>query len=435
MRVSGPLAGMVLRSLFTASEDPLACPRRLVFGRIGADNEIIDRGLAVFMAAPNSFTGEDTAEFQIHGSPLIVQELLRSIYALGVLPAQPGEFTKRAFLNGKLDLAQAEAVADLVSAADASMLRLAREQLEGRLSGIVEALAEPLRELLSEIEATLDFPDEEIDGLDRGRSAQAVDSAAGEIDKLLATWTYGQRVREGFRVWLCGLPNAGKSSLFNALLGSRRAIVTAVPGTTRDIIEESVEFEGCRFVLCDSAGIRETGEEVEKIGVELARSRADWADLVLLVVAHSEESGHWKDLLPFLSTRGCQVWFVGNKVDLCAEAGREREEKEIQRTFYLSAQTGQGVLELRRALLDSFFAGAPLAMENSVVLVSERHRDCLVKAAEMLALAKSALATGAGAELVSADLRGALLALEELVGRTFQEDILGRIFSKFCIGK
>jgi tRNA modification GTPase len=296
IRVSGPRTRLALHALFRGKKDPVKAPRTMVFGDVVdfKSGATIDKGLAVFMPSPASFTGEDVAEFQFHGSPVLVQQILRSLYAYGILPASAGEFTKRAFLNGKLDLAQAEAIADVINAKGEEELRFAGEQLKGRLSQAVSGIGEPLRDALAELEASIDFPEEDIEPDRVEDIAARAEVARAKVSHLLSTYSFGALVKEGVRVLLCGAPNAGKSSLLNLILGKKRAIVSPISGTTRDLIEEEASLAGQKFVFCDSAGIRDTADEIEKIGVELAKERIPWADLVLLVVDASDTTGEWR---------------------------------------------------------------------------------------------------------------------------------------------
>ncbi|MCO6431048.1 MAG: tRNA uridine-5-carboxymethylaminomethyl(34) synthesis GTPase MnmE [Deltaproteobacteria bacterium] len=438
VRISGPATKKALRNLFRGKKDPVANPRLLVFGDLVdfKSGDIIDQALAVYMPAPFSYTGEDVGEFQFHGSPLLVQKILRSLFASGVLPAEPGEFTKRAFLNGKLDLVQAEAIADLINASSENALKIAGEQLEGRFSSSINSIGEPLRDTLAELEASIDFPEEDIDEVKLSNTKHVIAKTISEIDALLQSYSFGQVVKEGFRVLLCGPPNAGKSSILNRILGRERAIVTEVSGTTRDLIEESATLGGYNFIFCDSAGIRETSDSVEKIGIELALDRLEWADLVILVADASDEARQWEHVLPLLKGAAKKIWMVTNKIDLNPSAIGSIfcDSSTCQQNFYISARTLAGFESLTQALIDEVAHSLPSQSEASSVVTNERHRSLLSRARASLQRALE----GCGnqpLELVSIDIRTALTSLEEIVGKTYTEDILGRIFSKFCIGK
>ncbi len=439
VRVSGPETRAVLKGLFRGKHDPVSQPRKLIFGDLldYKTGHVIDHSLAVYMPGPNSFTGEDIGEFQFHGSPLVVQKLLRSLFAFGVVPAEPGEFTKRAFLNGKMDLAQAEAICDLINASSDQALKIAGEQLEGRFSRTVAAVGEPLRDIVAELEASLDFPEEGIEPQSLHTLKERCRGALHKVNELLATYSFGHIVRDGFRVLLCGKPNAGKSSLLNLLLGKERAIVTEVSGTTRDLIEEEALIHGFRFIFCDSAGLRDTEDKVEKIGVELAKEKIAWADLVLFVVDASDASSEWRDIVKSLRGRAKKIWMVTNKIDLNpnAFASYYCESDTCEQNFYLSVKTKDGFDALSDALLDEAKHSSPDQGEATVIVTNERHRNCLYQAQEALTQATQAIEQESPPEIVSAEVRRALKSLEEIVGATYTEDILGRIFSKFCIGK
>ncbi len=437
VRVSGPKTRTALRALFRGKKNPSDEPRKLMYGELidYQNDAVIDTCMAVFMPGPHSFTGEDIGEFQFHGSPILVEKVLRSLFAFGVTPAEPGEFTKRAFLNGKLDLVQAEAIADLIAATSEKALTLASEQLTGKFSTAVEEIGEPLRDVLAEVEASIDFPEEDIEPEKLSSLTLKIKDSQDKLSHLLGTYSYGSVIREGYRVLLCGRPNAGKSSILNLLLGRQRAIVTEVSGTTRDLIEEEVIISGYKFVFCDSAGITDTNDTVEKIGVKLARSRLPWADLVLFIADATDEKGDWKLLLEELRGKAKKIWMITNKIDLNAGAIGTFfcDSKTCQQNFYISAKTRSGVETVVDALGEDVAVQLGGGVEANAVVTNERHKSCLMKAHSALGVILSQ--KNLPLEIVSAEIRVALSALEELVGKTKTEDILGRIFSKFCIGK
>ncbi len=439
IRVSGPQSETALRALFRAKRSPVDHPREMVFGHLldyktGTD---IDHALAVYMPGPHSYTGEDVAEFQFHGSPLLVQKMLRSLFAFGALPAEPGEFTKRAFLNGKLDLIQAEAIADLIHATSEQSLKIAGEHLKGRFSGAVAQIGEPLRDVLAEIESSIDFPDEGVPSANMEHALSVTTQAKAAIELLLRTYSFGQVVRDGFRVLLCGRPNVGKSSLLNIFLGHSRAIVTEIPGTTRDLIEESVTIAGFKFVFCDSAGISKSEDKIEQIGVELAKERVPWADVILFVVDGADTEGAYHEVLDYLRGKARKIWMVVNKIDLNPKAFSTFfcDSDTCAQNFYLSATTGDGVPPLLAALVDEVKSRIVDNAQSSQVVTNERQRTCLIRSREALDRVEGAMQQRLPPEIVCAELRSSLNALEEVVGKTYNEDILGRIFSKFCIGK
>lgn len=437
VRVSGPKTRTALRALFRGKKNPSDEPRKLLYGQLidYQNDAVIDNCMAVYMPGPNSFTGEDIGEFQFHGSPILVEKVLRSLFAFGVTAAEPGEFTKRAFLNGKMDLVQAEAIADLIAATSEKALKLASEQLKGKFSQAVEEIGEPLRDILAEVEAAIDFPEEDIEPETQKNLVSKIQVAQNKVADLLKTYSYGSAVREGYRVLLCGKPNAGKSSILNLLVGKPRAIVTDISGTTRDLIEEEVTLSGYKFVFCDSAGITDSEDTVEKIGVELARAKLPWADLVLYIADATDDEGHWKVLLDELRGEAKKIWMITNKIDLNANAIGTFfcDSQTCQQNFYLSAKTQSGVETLVDALVEEVATHLGGGVEANAVITNERHKSCLTKAYEAFGVILSQ--KNLPLEILSAEIRVALSALEELVGKTKTEDILGRIFSKFCIGK
>jgi tRNA modification GTPase len=373
---------------------------------------------------------------QLHGSPLIAQAVLRALFSLGVVPAEPGEFTRRAFLNGKIDLVQAEAVADLIAATSERALRLAEEQLGGRLSEALETIGEPLRNALAELEALIDFSDEDIAPASLGEIRQMITDAREHAIRLIDSYNFGNVVKEGFRVLIAGLPNVGKSSLLNLLLARERAIVTPISGTTRDLIEEETTIGGYRFVVCDSAGITETNDPVERIGVALARERLGWADLVLYVVGADTPPETWRPLLESIRPSAPRVWLLVNKVDLVSPTPPpSTTEAGCELVIHLSAKTRVGFDALTTALITAVESRRGQGSESGVAITNERQRRCLDEACTALTRAVDGLAAHMPIEIVSADVRTAIAALAEIVGQTYTEDILGRIFARFCIGK
>lgn len=441
VRVSGPQARTVFKALFRSKRDPVADPRRLAYGDLldYKTGDVIDHSMAVYMPGPFSFTGEDIAEFQFHGSPLLVQKVLRSLFAFGISPAEPGEFTRRAFLNGKMDLVQAEAIADLINATSEQALKIAGEHLNGRFSAALAEIGEPLRNLLAECEAGIDFPEEDIETSAPSALLPPIREAQKKLALLLESYSYGAVVKEGFRVLLCGQPNVGKSSILNLLLGKDRAIVSDISGTTRDLIEEQATFGGYRFVFCDSAGLGTPSDKVEQIGIELARERVTWADLVLFVVDSSDKSGAWEETIKELRGRAKKIWMITNKIDLNPNAIGSFfcDSSTCAQNFYLSAKTRDGLQNLIDALVEEVTTNLSQNQQadTSQIVTNERQRNCLWHAQEALVRCETAVNESLPAEIVSAELRLALAALEEIVGKTYTEDILGRIFSKFCIGK
>lgn len=439
VRISGPNTKLALRSLFRSKQSPVDKPRTLIYGEL-IDyklNSVIDHALAVFMPNPLSFTGEDVGEFQFHGSPLLVEKVLRSLYAFGIVPAEPGEFSKRAFLNGKIDLAQAEAIADLINASNERALKLASEQLHGRLSKAIEEIGEPLRDVLAEIEARIDFPEEEIEPETISALKLKLEKCREEVSALLESYSYGHTLKEGYRVLLCGAPNAGKSSILNLLLGKDRVIVSEISGTTRDIIEEEAILSNYKFVFCDSAGIRETDDVVEKMGIELALDKIGWADLVVLVTDASDKSQSWQKVLDYLRGKAKEIWMLVNKIDIAPEAIGTIycDSSTCSQNFYISAITRDGIEAFVQALVDQVKSSSPAQSESNNIITNERHRNCLENAAKHLDSALRNIEAKQYNEIISADARNALNSLQEIVGITYTEDILGRIFSKFCIGK
>ncbi len=433
IRVSGPGALEVALRRFSV-KGPVE-ERRLVYGSILDSNGArLDVGFLVYMPSPRSYTGEDVVELHCHGGPLLLRQALSSIVSSGARPAGPGEFTRRAFLNGKLDLAQAEAVIDLIRARSSLSLSSARGRLEGGLSRRVSAIKAPVVELLAHIEAELDFSEEEIDALSNEAVSSTLSSASSAVEKLLATFNEGRALREGLGVLILGRPNAGKSSLLNVLLEEERAIVTAAPGTTRDLIEETVDVRGIPVRLMDTAGLRESADEAEAIGVAKAKGKVDEAGLIVYVVDLTADFVEDAEILSGLPSGKTVI--AANKADI--GSGRLDEAKAAfagADLVPLSARSGEGIDDLKDLIFRKATSGASMEAPVGELLASVRHRDCLVKCLESLEAAMHTAAEGLPRELSAADIRAAVASLGEITGETTSEDILDIIFSSFCIGK
>lgn len=425
VRVSGAGLSGFARAL--TGRDPL--PRRATLRDfVAADGSTLDRGFLLFFPAPNSFTGEDVLELQGHGGPVVMQMLLARCIELGARVAAPGEFSQRAFLNDKLDLVQAEAVADLIEAETAAAARSALRSLSGEFSGEVHALVERLVDLRMRVESTLDFPEEEIDVMGEGEVVQSLVALRADLEALLGRARAGSMLRSGLHLVLAGLPNVGKSSLLNRLAGEERAIVTEVAGTTRDVLRETIQLEGIPMHVIDTAGLRETEDPVERIGVARAWREIERADVVLqLIDARNGETAGDREIAASLPA-GVERILVENKCDL-AGLGAERSERDGLVSLRLSAMTGEGIGLLHDELLR--VAGWRGHGED-VVLARERHLEALAIASEKSALAVRRIGE---IELCAEELRLAQEALSRITGEFSADDLLGEIFSRFCIGK
>ena len=427
VRLSGPRALEIAEAI--AGRRP--APRQAAF-RVFRDaaGEPIDEGLLLCFPAPHSFTGEDVAELQGHGGPVVMDRLMARCLELGARPARPGEFSERAFLNDKLDLTQAEAIADLVDAETEAAARLAIRSLAGAFSQRVHRLVEGLIALRTYVEAAIDFPEEEIDFLADERVACDLDALIADLEAVRASARIGRVLRDGMRLVIAGLPNAGKSSLLNALAGEERAIVTEVPGTTRDLLREQIQIDGMPLHLVDTAGLRETGDVVERIGVERARAELAQADRILWVYDGAADPEH-AAFDPAQLPQGVPVTLVHNKADLSgAEPGLF--ERDGLPEVRLSARSGAGLDALRAHLRECMGLAQGVEGEFSA---RRRHLDALARAADHLEAGRRALLEGRAGELLAEDLRLAQRALGEITGEFSADDLLGEIFSSFCIGK
>jgi tRNA modification GTPase len=428
VRVSGRDLSRVLEGIVGR---PLA-PRVATLSRfIGARGETLDEGLALWFPAPASYTGENVLELHGHGGPAILAVILARCLELGARIAEPGEFTKRAFLNDKLDLAQAESVADLIDAATATAARAARRSLSGEFSRAVDAIVAALTELRMFTEATLDFPDEDIDFVRAANAGERLRVLHERVAALLTASRQGNLLREGLDVVLVGAPNVGKSSLLNRLAGDDVAIVTSVAGTTRDAIRSSIEIRGVPLHIVDTAGVREAADEVESIGIARTWTAVARADLAL-VVADARDRGEVQDVVASRLDPALPHIVVHNKIDLSGDAPRRIAEGGT-RGVWLSAKTGAGIELLQEAILD--VAGVHEDMEGTF-LARSRHIQALAAGERSLGAAVAHLAARKPPlELVAEELRGAQEALSAITGKFSADDLLGEIFSRFCIGK
>jgi tRNA modification GTPase len=412
--------------------------RHAHYGPFHAGNgDVIDTGITLYFPGPDSFTGEDVVEFHAHGGPFIVDLLLKELLGMGLRLAKPGEFSERAFLNDKIDLAQAEAIADLIDSQSTEAARFAVRSLQGEFSRLVNEMVAAIIELRTYVEAAIDFPDEEVDFLEEGDVASRLDDIRTRLDSVLAQARQGSIMKEGLSVVIAGEPNAGKSSLLNRLAGQSRAIVTEIAGTTRDTLREHISIDGMPLHIIDTAGLRDSNDVVEQEGIRRAWQEIQDADLVLLVIDSTRpwnrhESPLWKDLAPVLAS-GKSVFEVFNKTDLSGfNLPVVRDGDESITSLCLSARTGEGIDELKLAL--KAFAGLNTSEEGGFI-ARRRHLDALARSRDSLNAAREQLVTLKAGELVAEDLRKAHQALESITGSYSADDLLGEIFSSFCIGK
>ena len=425
VRVSGGLSASIATQML--NHCPL--PRHAAYLPFyDANQELIDRGIAIFYQNPHSYTGEDVLELQGHGGTALMQILLARCIALGARQAEPGEFTRRAYLNDKIDLAQAEAVADVINASTVEAARSAVRSLSGEFSNSINQVLAKLINLRMYVEASLDFPEEEIDFITQGKVAEKLDAISAELKNVFAKAKQGSLLREGMQVVLIGQPNVGKSSLMNQLSGEEVAIVTPIAGTTRDSIKNVIQINGLPLFIIDTAGLRETNDEVEKIGIARTYRALENAQVALLLVdaAHGI-SDNEKSILARLPQETAKIW-VHNKIDTTKETAKVLE-KAGETHIYLSAKTGEGVELLKQHLLH--IAGYQQNAEG-VFMARARHLEALKQVDLHLQLAQKNMNQ---AELIAEELRLAQEALSSITGEFTSDDLLGEIFSKFCIGK
>ena len=444
IRISGRDAVAIAAKIFRPrSGQPLSDipPRQAVYGDIysvepDGSLRLADDGIAVVYRAPSSFTGEDSVELTCHGGVLITQLVLESVLCAGARAAEPGEFTRRAYLSGKLTLDAAESLGMLLDARTHSQLLLSRGGMNGKLGSRVREIYDGLRSLLANVYATIDFPDEDLSSLSRPELEAAVAGLLSDIRTLAATYRTGRAVAEGISTVLCGRTNSGKSSLYNRLAGHDAAIVTDIEGTTRDILETVVEFGGVTLRICDTAGIRESSDAVERIGIERARKAISDAELVLALVDRSRTpDADDAEFAEYISGLTAPVIAVVNKTDLpSAPRHPLLDNKNLAGVVEISTLTGEG-LENLASMINKLFIDEKLDLSRDPVAASARQYSALTRAAELTELSFNALCAGLPEDVCCSDLEGAMSALAEIDGREVSADIVSEIFSHFCVGK
>ena len=436
LRLSGPDTFAVVDRVFRAGDGRGAAeqtPRSMVLGRLlDAEGRLLDHVLCVRFPGPDSYTGEDCAELHCHGSPVVLNEGLAALFAAGARQARPGEFTQRAFLNGRMDLLQAEAVVDLVDAETAAAARNAAGQLTGRLSRDVDRIYGELMALVSRFYAVVDYPDEDIGEDSRQEMLDTLRRAENDLTELRATFSRGQLLKTGVPTVILGKPNAGKSSLLNALLGYDRAIVTDVAGTTRDTVEEKVTVGRVLLRLIDTAGIRATDDAVERQGVARSRDAARRASLALLVLDGSAPLDEEDEAAIDVAKTVANLLVVVNKSDLPRRIDVGRLADRFDNVISLSALTGQGIVTLTDAIAAFYPAGTDT---DGLLLTNARQADAVSRALASVQSARASLRIGMTPDVVLTDAEAALSALGELNGKTVREDLIDTIFSRFCVGK
>lgn len=429
VRVSGPQAPAIIEAIV----GHLPAPRYAYYGPFKDEQgEQLDQGLSLYFKAPHSFTGEEVVEFQAHGGPVVLDLLLKQVLTLGARLAKPGEFSERAFLNDKLDLTQAEAIADLIDSSSEQAARAALRSLQGDFSNQVHQLVEALIQLRIYVEAAIDFPEEEVDFLADGQVTQQLSELQRQLNNITVKAQQGALLRDGMSVVIAGKPNAGKSSLLNALAGKESAIVTDIAGTTRDVLREEINIDGMPVHIIDTAGLRQATDQVEQIGIERAWQEIQQADRMLLMVDATDTDSVdanqlWPEFMDQLP-EGLPITLIRNKVDISGETIGTDEQADVIR---LSAKTRQGVELLRQHLKDVMGFNNP----EGTFMARRRHLDALQRGKEALINGQTQLETLGAGELLAEDLKSAQQALSEITGEFTSDDLLGRIFSSFCIGK
>lgn len=437
VRISGPKAKNVLERIFVPMRQRSIENRKMTYGKIidPQDGSVVDEVLAVYMKGPHTYTTEDVAEINCHGSIVALRKTLALTLQWGARMAEPGEFTKRAFLNGRIDLSQAEAVIDLIRAKTDRSFDVAMGQMEGSISREIKEIRAKLMDVLVNITVNLDYPDEDIEEITYGTLESQLQEIEDDVDRLLSTARTGRLLREGLSVAIIGKPNVGKSSLMNRFLRESRAIVTDIPGTTRDIIEESMSLRGIPIKLIDTAGIRSTEDIIEKIGIEKSREALNQADLVIFVLDGSREISR-EDREIAEGIRNKKTLILINKADL-TQIVTESQIKQWMpesRVILTSMESGEGVKEVEDLIYDMVFEGQ-VTQENRLLITNVRHADLMKQAKEEIQMALSMCRRGEALDFLEVNVRQCFEALGEIIGETVSDTIIEEVFARFCLGK
>ena len=437
VRISGPKAKNVLERIFVPMRQRPIENRKMTYGKIidPQDGSVVDEVLAVYMKGPHTYTTEDVAEINCHGSIVALRKTLALTLQGGARMAEPGEFTKRAFLNGRIDLSQAEAVIDLIRAKTDRSFDVAMGQMEGSISREIKEIRAKLMDVLVNITVNLDYPDEDIEEITYGTLESQLQEIEDDLDRLLSTARTGRLLREGLSVAIIGKPNVGKSSLMNRFLRESRAIVTDIPGTTRDIIEESMSLRGIPVKLIDTAGIRSTEDIIEKIGIEKSREALNQADLVIFVLDGSREISR-EDREIAEGIRNKKTLILVNKADL-TQIVTESQIKQWMpesRVILTSMESGEGVKEVEDLIYDMVFEGQ-VTQENRLLITNVRHADLMKQAKEEIQMALSMCRRGEALDFLEVNVRQCFEALGEIIGETVSDTIIEEVFARFCLGK
>lgn len=438
IRISGKDSLNIIRKIFVSNSKIM--PNNIIYGKIVENGKVVDTVLVSYFKNPKSYTGEDVCEINCHGGVQITREILQLVLANGARLAEPGEFSKRAFLNGKMDLTKAEAVINLINSKNTTQARIAANNLEGDLYKKIKEVREELIELMAHIEVSVDYPEYDYDEVENDNVISLLNKKIIEINNILSTYEQGKYIKDGVNVVILGKPNVGKSSLLNTLSRSQKAIVTEIPGTTRDVIEERINIGNIILNLSDTAGIRKTDDFVEKIGVKRSIEKIDEADLVIyLLNVESDIDDEDKEILSKIQNKGIKLVTVINKIDKEQKLKFDTILDKLKRfgineVIKMSVLNNEGIDELKNKI-EEIFNTNDLDFENELIITNERHRDLLNKSKEYLEIAKKEIEDNEPIDIVSIVIKNATKSLGEIIGADVNQDIVNKIFEKFCLGK